>query len=227
MNHLIKICLMAAMLAVIFIFSQSYSKGGTNKIGNQVIAAINTPTTNRLSWLVNLSTQEGVTNADGLSCNLRIENNQGIPFCTVYINNKSTNIFLKCWVVYQDSYLKIDLLDSEGRPVEKTEAGKLCGNLPSQQQLRELALKRNQEHSLGRFRTDGFRPILAMANNQISTSFDLSDLFELKQAGKYTLQMQMPLIQNPNVFDTNSDFKITWLPEVTAKIQIRSGDIPK
>jgi hypothetical protein len=64
--------------------------------------------------------------------------------------------------------------------------------------------------------------LVAKQDHQYGTHFYISDLFELKRAGEYTLRVQIPLVQL-----VGSKFQITWLPEIAGKIQIRSSDAPK
>lgn len=193
----------------------SQSQGQTSQIANQKAAR-----TNNLTWSANLTVSESSTNPIGLSSNLRVENYQGNLQCTIDINNKATNTLLKCWNIYQVNLLKVDLLDSGGKPVKKTELGMQCGKILGQQEWEVMAQKRRIEWSSGRARTSGFGPLVAAKDHQYGTRFYISDLFILERAGQYTLHVQMPLIY----LDGNK-FKTSWLPEVTSKIQLRSGVI--
>jgi len=221
---IIKTCLTGAILGVVTIFSQACGKADTtNQHATVIMGGL---ATNHPSWLVSFKQHGGTAGTNGLACDLWLENHQSKEdkeeaFCTAYISNKATNTFSDCWMIYQASYLRIILLDSEGRPVEKTEAGKQCGNLPTQQQWKEQVQNRLKKWSSGRTRTSGFRQIVPKHDHQGSVGFRISELFELKEAGKYTMQVQMPIIQR-----VGQEFKITWLPEVVAEIQIRSGNIP-
>jgi len=210
------------VLLVVIINFLSQGRGETNKVVSLKSVASNNSTTNRPSWSVKYTACEGSTDTNGLSCNLRVENDQGNPLCTIDINNKSTNAFLKCWNIYRVAYLKIDLLDSEGKLIDKTELGKQCGTIPDQQQWEVLAHDRRVEWSSGQARTPGLGVLVAKQDHQYGTHFYISDLFELKRAGEYTLRVQIPLVQL-----VGSKFQITWLPEIAGKIQIRSSDAPK
>ncbi|MGH7988845.1 MAG: hypothetical protein ACREDS_01435, partial [Limisphaerales bacterium] len=149
------------------------------------------------------------------------------PVCIVSINDKSTNTFI-CWMAYPSSYLKIDLLDSAGKPVERTEEGKQYKMLLKQRQLEELIKKRDEKHRSGLTRTDGFTLVTPKFDERFF-SFGIPELFELKQPGEYTLKVQVRLIRRERVGwdSSNPKLQITWLPEVTAKIQIRSEDVSR
>jgi len=158
-------------------------------------------------------------------------NNEGQPpGCVVSVINTSTNAYpshidlikmINCyWNAYSTNYLRIELLDSKGDPIKKTAIGKQYTASSDSRQLKELYDKLDR-----RLRVRGFVWIDPSSSITFAR-FNIPELFELKEPGEYTLRVQMRLIQNIRS-PQNAEFKTTWLPEVTAKIQIRSGDSPK
>jgi hypothetical protein len=231
-NTIIKTSLTGMVLGAIIVFSQTSSNGQTNETSQTVILTANNSATNKQVWVTDEKYYRGDADTNGFTCVLWVGNHtpyagQQHPICIVSVNSKSTNTFI-CWKAYPSSYLKIDLLDSSGKPVEKTEKGKQYGTLPDQKQLAELIKKQDEEHRSGLTRTDGFNLITPKYDERF-TSFGLPELFELKQPGEYTLKVQIRLIRRERVGwdSSNPKLKITWLPEVIAKIQIRSEDVQK
>ena len=202
-------------MVVIGCLISNISNGQTNQVANQETVA-----TNKVSWLVDFAVCQSITNLNGLSSNLRVENYFGYPQCTVDINNQSEKTIANCWNIYQVRFLKIDLLNMEGKPVKKTALGEQCGAILSQQEWEALAHDQRVKWSSGRARTYGFGPIVAAHDHLYDARFYLSDVFELEQAGQYTLRVQIPIIQL-----ANQEFITTWLPEVICRIQIRASDI--
>lgn len=233
MTHtFIKTCLTGVIFGIIVIFSQTSVEGITNEIYQSIISAANNSATNKPAWVTDDKYYRGDADTNGLACVLWIGNHppyagQQHPVCIVSVNDKSTNSFI-CWTAYPTSYLKLHLLDPAGKPVEKTEKGKQYGTLPNRRQLEELIEKRDEKHRSGLTRTDGFNLITPKFDHRF-TSFGIPELFELKQPGEYTLKVQMRLIRRERVGwdSSNPNLKITWLPEVAAKIQIRAEDVPQ
>jgi len=114
-------------------------------------------------------------------------------------------------------------LNSKGEPVKKTTIGKQIGTRADNVQIKEMVKNRLAEWSLGKARTDGFIPIRSGQNCGIA--FSIPDLFDLKQSGEYSLKVQTCLIQRVGWKGVEPALRITWLPEITDKIQLRSEDI--
>ncbi len=216
-----------AMIVIAFL-TQAHGEGETNKIANQTMGTTNNPTTRKTVWLTDEKHFQGNIDTNGLSCVMWINNaptysGQESPVCKILVANVSTNI-LTCWAMYPNTNTKIELLNSKGQPIEKTAAGKEYGILTTDEQLKEMVGSRRIEWSSGRARTDGFTRILP--GRDWGTVFSISELFELKQPGEYTLKARVCLIQRLAWEDRQPVLKITWLPEVTAKIQIRAENLP-
>jgi hypothetical protein len=215
--------LMPSLVLMAFSFLQFGFSAETHLVTNQ--NAVNSHTA---SWLVDSTRFQSEPASNGLVCELKLQNVVKEDYskitCVVSISNRSTNTFESCWVHYDPSYLIIELLDSDNKPVNRTANGIVFNKYPNQQQLKEQISTRYREWITNRARTPGFRPIFPLAENQISINVCLSDLFHLDKSGVFTLKVLTPLIQNQKT-NKNADFKIIWLPPVVAKIQIRSGDI--
>ena len=188
----------------------------TNQVPNQGTVA-----TNKGWWSVDFAVCQSITNLDGLSSNMRVEDYFGHPQCTIDLNNRSEKTLTNCCFISQVRLLKVDLLNSEGKPVKKTALGERCGTILSQQEWETLAHDQRVKWSSGRARTYGFGSLFAAHDHQYGIQFYLSDLFELEKAGQYTLRVQTPLTQV-----VSQKFNTTWLPEIICKIQIRPSDIP-
>ena len=216
------------MLTTVLIFSQSCSKAGTNQTDSQTITTTKIPATSQLIWLADENSFQGDKDANGWACILQISNrpwlsDQHPPMCVVSINNISTNI-LYCWAgLYGEKYSKINLLNSNNVPVEKTEAGKQIGVWSDYVQIKEMVRNRFQELNRGRARTDGFVPL--RPGKSAGIAFSMPDLFVLKYSGEYTLKVQTCLIQRVGGENYDPQLRITWLPEVTTKIQIQPRDV--
>jgi hypothetical protein len=162
---------------------------------------------------------------NGLACSLWIssrdllQNGQHPPVCLVCITNETTN---GIWVPLMPAtnLFSIELFDPKGQPVQKTSFGKMF-ELPLTQ--KRISDWYNDKHwQIIRHGRASFVDSLEKAQIR---SFSIPEAFEIKEAGEYALHVQMRLIGNGP--DSSGQFPITWLPEVTAKVQIRTGDIAK
>ena len=201
--------------------------GQTDNSGktNNIKAVQKSPTTVKTTWDTDEKMFQGDTDTNGLAAVLWIRNH---PFfkdressisCRVCLVNTSDDYFTWCWTGDKTNYLKIELLDSEGRPVEKTKEGFKYGSFLTEQELQELFKKRWQHSRIARDYLF-ISKTLGQHGYQLD-SFGLPELFKLKKSGEYTFRVQMRLAQE----NKGKLQRVIWLPEVTAKIQIRSGDI--
>jgi hypothetical protein len=216
----IKISSLALFIAGLVLVNQTPAKGKTNEVID-----IASPTS-RFVWHAENATYQGIADTNGLAFRLAVDN-RNITGCSISISNQSNNRFY-CWCYpnhYPATWLKVELTDTIGQPVEKTEMGKQFGEPINMPQLREMIHKRFQQWASGRARTTGFWPIVAGSGWFPLTNFNLCDLFKLNRAGEYTLHIRMPLVQRGGQDEVNPELKIIWLPEITAKIQIVTGDI--
>jgi hypothetical protein len=226
----LKITVQKILLVVIIVigsFMQRPCRSETHEIANQTGVITNNPIVTKSVWFADEKHYQGDTDTNGLSCVLWISNapvysGQESPVCKILVNNTSTNI-LTCWAMYPNINTKIELLNSKGQPVEKKEAGKQYGTITNYEQLKKMVENRRVEWSSGRARTDGFIRILP--GQDWGTVFSISELFELKEPGEYTLKARVCLIQRLAWEDRQPVLKFTRLPEVTAKIQLRPEDV--
>ena len=229
MKPSIKYSLTTICFAAVLAFSQSCSKAGTNEVGKQEMAASNNPAAQNLLWITDEKEVQGNKDTNGWSCVLRISNklrttNQKPPVCSVLIENITTNNLYCWWGGYGERYSKIELLNSRGDPVERTDKGKQIGTLASDAKIQEIVKDEFKAWINGKARTPGFVSIRPGRSGGIG--FFIPDLFELKQSGEYTLKVQTCLIQNAGGEEYNPKLNIIWVPEVTANIQIRPKDVP-
>lgn len=216
--------LLAIMLAALA-GSHVFATAAETNANNAQSPANNTAST-RVAW-PSVGNYEGGISTNGLFCRLEIGSgpdgsNRKLPLCRVWVANTSINSFLKCWKACPTNYLSIELFDSGGKPVEKSAAGRHYGASPNVKQLMELRKTLTSAKLSGR---GGPRTIYVQIPPSSPgwefASFSIAELFELKQAGEYSMRVQMRLIREPS----KDQFTFTPLPEVIAKIQIRAADI--
>jgi len=229
MKPSIKYSLTTICFAVGFTFYQSFSQTGTGEIGKQVQLISDNLVTQNLLRTTDEKEVQGGKDTNGWSCVLRISNrpwasNQKPPVCSVLIENITTNT-LYCWGgKYGEIYSKIELFNSKGDPVERTDEGKQIGTWASHAKIQEMVKDEFKAWVSGKVRTPGFSSIRPGRNCGIG--FCIRDLFALTKSGEYTLKVQACMIQNVGGEEYNPELKITWVPELTAKVQIRPEDIP-
>jgi hypothetical protein len=93
-------------------------------------------------------------------------------------------------------------------------------------QLMEASIERRfKDWTLGKYRTDGFAPILPGNEDRPFVGFSIPVLFEIKDSGEYTLSVQICLIEELGNETTSSHPKmdVILLPEMSTKVQIRAG----
>ena len=138
--------------------------------------------------------------------------------CCVYVANITTNDILGCLRLPIEAVSKIDLFDQQGKPVVKTDAGKQF-TFWTQKQIKAWYDEMNKR----RWGRRGFR-INAMFYQQISGDVSLTQLFQINQPGEYTLHVSVLSVKSEQ--DKSGNLLAILLPEVIAKVQIRSEDIP-
>ena len=175
-------------------------------------------------WKVEEKQFQGDKDTNGWSCILAIHNmpalsSQVPPICSVKIQNISSNI-LECWRgLFGETYSKIELLNSNGLPVEKTAAGKEIGTRLDDEKIKEMVKIRFKQWAAGRARTPGFVHIHPGQSCEIV--FSLPELFQLSEEGQYTLKIKTGMIQKIGGEDYDPDLKTVWIPEVTTIFQMR------
>jgi hypothetical protein len=181
------------------------------------------------SWTMDEIQVEGDKDTNGWFCSLAIRNtailsSQVPPVCNVSIANISSNM-LQCWSgLYGQTYSKIELLDANGLPVEKTAIGMDIGTRASDEKIREMVKVRFQEWVNGRARTPGFIPVRPGQSSELQ--FSLPQLFHITEEGRYTLNVQTCLIQRIGGEEYDPVLEITWLPKVTAVLQTHLSNAP-
>ena len=56
---------------------------------------------------------------------------------------------------------------------------------------------------------------------------ELPQFFQINQPGEFTLHLKMRLVESQLTTTQKPSFKTTWLPEVTAKVQVSPEDIAR
>ena len=231
MNHNINKSFLAVLIAMALLFGPWHSNGGTNEAGKQTITGAGNAAIKRPNWAVVEGQFEGAKDTNGWSCMLQISNqpwlsDQCPPVCQLSAQNITTNTLTFFWGgVYGCAYSRIELLDSKGQRVGCTAKGQQIATRTSEAQIREMVRNCFKEWVHERARTDSF--IRVRPGRSVGIGFSVPELFEISQPGEYTLKAELCLIQRVGGEDYDPQLKITRLPEVTAKLQIRSGNIAK
>ena len=166
---------------------------------------------------------------NGLVCAVNFDRpygNKKSPLFNVAVINATTNFIHAFLKVPLEASANIELLDPKGKPVAKTEAGKQINPWSDQQitdWFNDLLEKRSHFQAKSGSITGTFFPLLDF---QVRGEVSLPHLFQLKQAGEYTLHLKMKVAFTRLNTAGKIEMNIFWLPEVVAKVQIRPEDIP-
>jgi len=160
---------------------------------------------------------------NGLFCALQLDRPVGAkerPVCYAYVVNQTTNFFRTILNLPREVLYQVELFDSEGKPVEKTPAGKQFTTW-TQNQIEDWLREQLRARWHGKFIM-----VLPVNYYQVGT-FGIPEIFQLTRPGEYMLHLRMQLVEAK--WDTSEKFHLQtkWLPEVVAKIQIRPDDIPQ
>ena len=117
--------------------------------------------------------------------------------CDCFLNMPRENLF------------SIDLYDSSGNRVNKTDSGNQFGLPLTKQQIEDWLNKNRRWH--------GYLSMICPGEGLQAGVFSIPEMFVIKQPDEYTLHVRMRLMQGPQL--------VAWLPEATAKVQIRPEDI--
>lgn len=217
------------MLGVVVACFQACGKSETNSGGTTTTPASGASVTNKSAWRIDgEETHRGDVGTNGLKCVLWMSDRpwymgQQPPACKVCVITTTTNHFDWCWkgyLGYTTNYLEIELMDFSGKPVQRTALGSNYTHFPSQPQVDASFtdyLKGNRR--MRHFTSLRFEPDLPLHQ---FTSFSIPELFQIKEAGEYTLRVHIRLLQKPN--GRGPGWTITPVPEVVIKIQIRSNE---
>jgi len=155
----------------------------------------------------------------------------GAPAFYVNLINTTTNYIRGLLVIPLQNRAKIELLDSNGKAVSKTDEGKRF-SVWTDQQMKDWFENNRERPPLFPWSRKSVRDTKGIADilfplwsNTISYGISLSQLFEIKKAGEYTLHFQLRVTQTKVDASGKIELNIFWLPEVTAKIQVRPEDI--
>jgi hypothetical protein len=153
------------------------------------------------------------------------------PVCWVdgwgnYTNTIEWKFFL--WMP-PTNICRVALFDSKGQAIEKTDEGKMFGLSPTQEQIAVWDRAAGKKHG-GAFSdwhlvfvpSHPGGPTIPTAGPIV---FSLQPLFRVKEPGEYTLHLRLGLIQTKEDSSGQVYFPMVWMPEVTAKVQIRLEDI--
>jgi hypothetical protein len=141
-------------------------------------------------------------------CYVELKNNRAV---ISHYNNYKTNCdwFLD---MPRENLFGIELFDSPGNSVTKNERGLQFGLPLTSEEITEW---RNRTMNPTNFPQHEFVMICPGESLPIGF-FGIPEMFLVKQPGEYTLHVRTRLIQGT---------QFTWLPEATAKVQIRPEDI--
>ena len=142
------------------------------------------------------------------------------PVCCVNLSNNRIGDFARN-KTNQDYFLNmprenlfaIELLDASGKPVGKTATGSQFGLPLTDKQVTDWYDKALNPTNTSRHETF----IYSFPHEAFQIGFfSIPEMFEIKEAGEYTLHVRMRLIQRS---------QLVWLPEATGKVVIRPEDI--
>ena len=146
------------------------------------------------------------------------------PVCYVYVYNHSTND-MTCLRMPATNLCQIALLDKQGHQVEKTKSGKMYGEHLSQDQIEA------RRHNWRAYNQSIFINMLPDGDPQSQDmpteicELSVKNAFQIAEAGEYELHLQLRLVQIAKDSSGKFCYPVTWLPEVTAKVQIQPKDI--
>jgi len=224
-QEIIKRCLTALVFVAVAIFSQACSKGEPAAENSAASNTASNSTSPKIIWTTDEKMYHGESDTNGLAVVLQIfdwSHYGGSPSftCSVCIVNRSTNLFDWCWKGNKTNLMKIELLNSAGKPVEKTAEGLKYGNFLTEQQY-EAFFKSGKRPAF--LRGYAFIPHHTGTGYELD-SFSIPELFNITESGEYTLRVQVRMGQME--FPEKKLKRLIMPPEVTAKIQIRANYIP-
>ena len=226
-QRIIKTCLKVAVFSAVAVLCQACSKGEPTAESNGMSNTVSGSTLKKIIWTADEKRYQGEFDTNRLACDLQIfcRSHYGEPpqlICEVGTINMSTNHFEWCWKGDKTNLMSIELLDSDGKPVEKTAEGLKYGKFLTEQQY-EAFFKSGKRPAFLR----GYAFIQSDAGVYHGgyglDSFSIPELFKLTKPGEYTLRVQIRMGQME--FPEKKLKRLIMPPEGTAKIQIRSGDI--
>jgi hypothetical protein len=173
------------------------------------------------------SWNKGAT-TNGLICGVAFApaSEKGSPIFYVNIINTTTNWIRGYLNLPFEALASIALFDADGKSVSKTIVGQRVGTWTQKQVedwFMEIYRKRTHAMTESGSITSTLWPLLPA---QVSGEISIFQMFQIKQAGEYTLHLRMRFVRVEKDASGNRTFSTIWLPEVTAKVQILPQDIP-
>jgi len=219
-------------IAVVFCISCDVGKSQDQPVTNNTATVVDT---NLVACVMSIEQRHGLSYGPSPICFVSLVNNS--PTNSIIINSGILGLRLSA-----ENLFAIELVNTNGKSVEKTDYGRKFGQSLTQKQLNDWAIP---IRVWGNYSKACFEvpPAVLQSSAEIG-AFSIPKAFKITQAGEYTLHVRMRLIQNrffdqgiirTNIFGmlqfgrgrkTPTVFQSTWLPEVTAKVQIRLQDIP-
>ena len=185
-------------------------------------ASSNLSSTNKSIWIADEKMYQGKLDSNGLAVILQVvyRSHNGEPpplICDVCIVNASTNLFQWCWKGGGTNLMSIELLNSDGKAVEKTDKGLKYGKFLTEQQYDDFFQNGKRPAFL---RGYAFIPYHTGTGYELY-GFVIPELFKITEPGEYTLRVQVQMGQMD--FPEKKLKRIIMPPAVTAKIQIRAN----
>ncbi len=162
---------------------------------------------------------------DGMACALNLpqlrQSQVQPPICDVYALNKTTNVVSDCQLPSLENILGIELFDSKGWPVRKSDYGSRFGDFMTRKEIE----KWHNDYYVRNHHSKGGGFYVPPPHAYVGR-FSIGQAFKLKEAGEYTLRVRLALIQRKSgALGAKATLTIIWLPEVSAKVQIRAADL--
>jgi len=232
-QKIIKTFFMALVFGVAAIFFQTNSKGDpiVEKSSESNTASNSTPS--KMVWVVDEKTFLGESDTNGLCVMLKLYKhfggfNDGEPaynVCNVSVISTTTNHFDWCWKGNRTNLMKIELLDSTGKPVEKTDEGLKYGDFLTERQYQEFFKYGKRPAQLKGYVFISPASSPPLSDGRYLDSFSIPELFKITEPGEYTLRVRIHMGQRE--FNEKKLKQLIMPPEVSAKIQMRTNEIKK
>ena len=189
---------------------------------NLIFGVLVTETSIAQTTITNMTFLKRDVQANDLSCVLQfLISRPKPPVCYVTVVNHTTNAIVGV-MGPAPCLFAVELFDSGGKPIEKTDAGKKFGLPLSQEEIKSWwPVQHGPSYRPPFFLTSPIQPYPGIGVGE----FSIPETFQLRQSGEYELHLRMRLIQCKQEASGQLYFSMIWLPEVTAKVQIRPKEV--